>query len=85
MEAIANASESIMVDQLKKEVTARCADIYANAITLGFVQKLVAGDIKPEDSKKEYEKHILESIMPDWFEEKVEEYKCSSRNFLAPS
>ena len=75
MEAIANASESIMVDQLKKEVTARCADIYANAITLGFVQKLVAGDIKPEDSKKEYEKHILDSIMPDWFEEKVEEGK----------
>ena len=54
MEAIAKASESIIVDQLKNEVTARCADIYANAITLGFVQKLVKGDIDPKDSKEEY-------------------------------
>tara|TARA_R110002110_G_scaffold374396_3_gene584259 strand:+ start:113 stop:1606 length:1494 start_codon:yes stop_codon:yes gene_type:complete len=75
MEAVAKASESIIVDQLKNEVTARCGDIYANAITLGFVQKLVAGDIKPEDSKEEYEKHILEGMLPDWFEEKVEEGK----------
>ena len=48
MESIAKASESIIVDQLKNEVTARCADIVANAITLGFVQKLVAGEIKPD-------------------------------------
>jgi hypothetical protein len=75
MEAIAKASESIIVDQLKNEVTARCADIYANAITLGFVQKLVKGDIDPEDSKEEYERHILEGILPEWFEEKVEEGK----------
>ena len=69
MQAIADASESIIVDQLKNEVTARCADIFANAITLGFVQKLVAGDIKPEDSKEEYEKHILNGMLPDWFKE----------------
>ena len=75
MEAIAKASESIIVDQLKNEVTARCADIYANAITLGFVQKLVKGDIDPEDSKEEYERHILEGMLPEWFEEKVEEGK----------
>ena len=75
MEAIAKASESIIVDQLKNEVTARCADIYANAITLGFVQKLVKGDIDPKDSKEEYERHILEGILPEWFEEKVEEGK----------
>ena len=36
MEAVAKASESIIVDQLKNEVTARCGDIIANAITLGF-------------------------------------------------
>ena len=69
MGAIAEASESIIVDQLKNTVTARCADINANAITLGFVQKLVDGDIKPEDSKKEYEKHILESIKPKWYKD----------------
>jgi len=71
MEAVAKASESIIVDQLKNEVTARCGDIYANAITLGFVQKLVDGKIKPEDSEEEYEKHILEGILPDWFKEKA--------------
>ena len=68
MEAVAKASESIIVDQLKNEVTARCGDIFANAITLGFVQKLVAGDIKPEDAEEEYKKHILEGMLPDWFE-----------------
>lgn len=73
MEAVAKASESIIVDQLKNEVTARCADIVANAITLGFVQKLVAGEIKPEDAKEEYERHILEGIKPDWFKESLEE------------
>ena len=67
MEAIAKASESIIVDQLKNEVTTRCGDIIANAITLGFVQKLVDGKIDPENTKEEYKKHILESIIPDWF------------------
>lgn len=69
MEAIAKASESIIVDQLKNEVTARCGDIIANAITLGFVQKLVDGKIKPEDSEEEYKKHILEGMVPNWFKE----------------
>ena len=75
MEAVAKASESIIVDQLKNEVTARCGDINANAITLGFVQKLIAGDIKPEDAVEEYKKHILEGIYPDWFKDKVDEGK----------
>ena len=70
MEAVAKASESIIVDQLKNEVTARCGDIFANAMTLGFVQKLVSKEIKPEDAPKEYERHILDAILPDWFKEK---------------
>tara|TARA_R110000851_G_scaffold76568_1_gene168490 strand:- start:1013 stop:1501 length:489 start_codon:yes stop_codon:yes gene_type:complete len=70
MEAVAKASESIIVDQLKNEVTARCGDIIANAITLGFVQKLVNNEIKPEDAEEEYKKHILEGMIPDWFKEK---------------
>ena len=73
MGAVAKASESIIVDQLKNEVTARCADIVANAITLGFVQKLVNGEIAPEDAKEEYERHILEGITPDWFKEAAED------------
>ena len=69
MQPIAEASESIIVDQLKNEVTARCADIVANAITLGFVQKLVKGEIDDKKSKEEYEKHILQGIKPEWFKE----------------
>ena len=69
MEPIAKASESIIVDQLKNKVTARCADIVANAITLGFVQKLVEGKIVPKDAKKEYERHIIDGIVPEWFKE----------------
>ena len=69
MPAVAAASESIIVDQLKDTVTARCADIYANAITLGFVQKLVAGKVSPENSKEEYEHHIKNKIFPKWFDE----------------
>ena len=72
MEAVAKASESIIVDQLKNEVTARCGDIIANAITLGFVQKLVEGEIKPEDAEKEYERHILEGMTPEWFDREQE-------------
>ena len=75
MEAIAKSSESIIGDQLKNEGTARCADIVANAITLGFVQKLVDGEIKPEDAAEEYEKHILDGIKPDWFKEGLDEAK----------
>ena len=67
MGAIAASSESIIIDQLKDEVTARCGDIFANAITLGFVQKVALGKIKPEDAPAEYEKHILEGILPSWF------------------
>ncbi len=70
LESIAKASESIIVDQLKNEVTARCGDIIANAITLGFVQKIVNGEIKPESSVEEYKKHILQSKTPEWFKEK---------------
>ena len=72
MEAVAKASESIIVDQLKNEVTARCGDIIANAITLGFVQKLVAGEIRPEVAEEEYKKYILEGNIPDWFKNELE-------------
>jgi len=69
MEAVAKASESIIVDQLKNEVTARCGDIVANAITLGFVQDLVGGKVKPESAEEEYKSYILEGNTPDWFKE----------------
>ena len=73
----ARATESILIDRLKNTVTARCGDIYANAITLGFVQDVLSGDAPqdPDEAKKEYAKRITNSELPDWFEEKVEEAK----------
>jgi hypothetical protein len=73
----AHASESILIDRLKNTVTARCGDINANAITLGFVQDVVSGNgpQDPESAKKEYAKRITGGHYPDWFKEKVEEKK----------
>ena len=80
MGAVAEASESIIIDQLKDTVTARCADIYANAITLGFVQKLALGEIPAERSKEVYEYHIKNNILPPWFVEFEEDNEIQEIN-----
>lgn len=54
--ALADSSESILLDLLKNEVTARCATLSANAVTLNYVIDVVAGRIEP--SKSEYERRI---------------------------
>lgn len=71
----AHTTESILVDQLKNTVTARCGDINANAITLGFVQDVVSGDgpQKAEEAKKEYARRITDGVYPDWFKENTNE------------
>lgn len=56
-EALAESSESILIDFLKGEVGARCGSLTANATTLNYVLDVVAGRVEP--SKKEYEKRIL--------------------------
>jgi hypothetical protein len=55
--ALANCSESILIDHLKNEVGARCASLAANAVTLNFVMDVVAGRTQP--SRDEYEKRIM--------------------------
>ena len=62
-------TESILIDRLKNTVTARCGDIEANAITLGFVQDVVRGEepSDPEDAKDEYSNRILKGVFPPWF------------------
>jgi len=62
-DALANSSESILIDFLKNEVGARCGSITANAVTLNYVLDVVAGRVRP--SKNEYEKRILQ--MKDMF------------------
>jgi hypothetical protein len=54
--ALANSSESILIDHLKSEVGARCASLSANAVTLQYVMDVVEGNIEP--SKEVYEKRI---------------------------
>ena len=56
--ALANCSESILLDHLKNEVGARCASLAANAVTLNFVMDVVAGRARP--SRDEYEKRIMD-------------------------
>jgi hypothetical protein len=62
--ALANCSESILIDHLKNEVGARCASLAANAVTLNFVMDVVAGRARP--SRDEYEQRIMN--MHDEFE-----------------
>ena len=52
----AESSESILLDLLKNEVSARCATLSANAVTLNYVLDVVSERVK--GSKKEYERRI---------------------------
>jgi len=55
--ALADCSESILIDHLKNEVGARCASLAANAVTLNFVMDVIAGRTSP--TRKEYERRIM--------------------------
>ena len=72
---LSNSSGSILIDQLKGEVTARCHYIIKNAVTLGFVQDVVAGKISPGGARNEYAKRILNNLYPKWFNDPLNEYK----------
>lgn len=73
LKLLADATESIFVDRLKNEVTARCAELTKNAISLGFVEAVVAGRIKPEDIRDEYARRIKNNITPTWFTDPLNE------------
>ena len=53
---LAESSESILLDLLKNEVSARCATLSANAVTLNYVLDVVSERVK--GSKEEYESRI---------------------------
>ncbi len=67
------ASGSIINDGLKGEVTARCGTLYANAVTLGFVEDLAKGKIAPEAVHETYAEYILNGKLPKWYKNKLSE------------
>jgi hypothetical protein len=76
---LADSSESILLDLLKNEVTARCATLSANAVTLNYVLDVVSGRVK--GSKAEYESRIKRLYKnkldpdPDWWPDVTREVR----------
>jgi hypothetical protein len=76
---LADSSESILLDLLKNEVTARCATLSANAVTLNYVLDVVSGRVK--GSKEEYERRIKALYKnrldpdPDWWPDETGEMR----------
>ena len=76
---LADSSESILLDLLKNEVTARCATLSANAVTLNYVLDVVSGRV--QGSKEEYERRIKALYKnrldpdPDWWPDTTREVR----------
>ena len=76
---LAESSESILLDLLKNEVTARCATLSANAVTLNYVLDVVSGRVM--GSKAEYEKRIKQLYKnklnpdPEWWPDTTKEVR----------
>ena len=62
---------SIIIDGLKKEVTARCGKLVANGVTLGFVEDVKKGKVskEPKKAKKEYARRINAHDVPNWYKD----------------
>jgi len=54
-----------------------------NGISLGFVEDVVAGRIKPENARKEYARRIINSVMPSWFKDPLNEFKGNPKKQAA--
>jgi hypothetical protein len=76
---LAESSESILLDLLKNEVSARCATLSANAVTLNYVLDVVSGRV--EGSKAEYESRIKQLYKnklnpdPEWWPDVTNEVR----------
>lgn len=57
-------SGSIIIDQLKGEITARCGALIKNQITLGFVYDYITGRLhgSKDQLKAEYKRRILNNV-----------------------
>ena len=76
---LAGVTGSIIIDGLKKEVTARCGMLVKNAVTLGFVEDVIKGKVKNNlaTAKKEYARRIMENITPIWYRDMAGEKDSS--------
>jgi len=74
-ELFAKVTGSIIIDGLKNQVTARCGTLFANAVTLGFVQDVIDEKVSqnPEKAKKEYARRIQKGILPEWYQNTLKE------------
>jgi hypothetical protein len=76
---LAESSESILLDLLKNEVSARCATLSANAVTLNYVLDVVSERV--EGGKEEYEKRIKQLYKnklnpdPEWWPDTTKEVR----------
>ena len=76
---LADSSESILLDLLKNEVTARCATLSANAVTLNYVLDVVSGRVK--GNQEEYERRIRALYKnrldpdPEWWPDETHEIR----------
>lgn len=73
----AHVTGSILLDGLKKKVTARCGSLGANAITLQFVKDVVSKEVSndPETAKKEYATRIKAYEKPNWYKDELKEFE----------
>ena len=82
VKVLAESSESIILDLLKNEVSARCATLSANAVTLNYVLDVVSGRVV--GSKEEYEKRIKLLYKnkldpdPEWWPDSTKEVRKTS-------
>ena len=79
VKVFADSSESIMLDLLKNEVTARCAQLSPNAVTLNYVLDVVSERVV--GSREEYEKRIKQLYKnkldpdPEWWPDVTKEVR----------
>jgi hypothetical protein len=80
LSVLADSSESILIDRLKNEVTARCASMSPNAVTLNYVLDVVSERVT--GSKQEYERRIRQlwknRLVPefDWWPDQTQDLKA---------
>ncbi len=67
----ARITGSILIDGLRQEVTTRCQMMVKNAVTMGFVEDVVAGKIKA--TKAEYARRIKGNVTPLWYKDELKE------------
>ena len=79
VKVLADSSESILLDLLKNEVTARCAELSPNAVTLNYVLDVVSERVV--GGRDEYEKRIKQLYKnkldpdPEWWPDVTKEVR----------